>query len=80
MIAQRKVEHDFQKQDMRAQRKAMLTLLNAPEAEQTGVQQWACEVCGMVHTERRVSVCESCGATGTLSPYASHIEIPLRWA
>lgn len=80
MIAQKAIEHEIHQQEIRAQRKATLTLISAPEAEQTDVQQWACETCGMVHTEKFVSECESCGATGTLARFASHVEMPLRWA
>lgn len=80
MIAQRAIEHKLYPQETHVQRKATLTLINTPEGEQTGVQQWACEGCGMIHTETFVPVCESCGATGTLARFSSHVEIPLRWA
>ena len=44
------------------------------------VRRWVCEVCGMVHTGSAPNVCDSCGATHSLTQQAdTHRELNSRW-
>jgi len=49
-------------------------------SQQTTVQRWVCEVCGMVHTGSAPDACDSCGADNALRQQAdTHREIHSRW-
>ena len=50
------------------------------EGMHSEVQQWACEVCGMVHSGSVPTSCDSCGVTGAfISQQDMRNEIGSRW-
>ncbi len=50
------------------------------EGMHLGVQRWACDVCGMVHSGSMPISCESCGVTNAFTPQQEmHNEIGSRW-
>ncbi len=50
------------------------------ELARSGVQRWACEVCGMVHSGSVPTSCDSCGVTSAFTRQEeTHSEIGVRW-
>jgi rubrerythrin len=62
MVAQRMMITDKKIHTKKAAvREAMLLLAARPS-----IQQWVCEVCGMVHLGTAPDACDSCGVSGAL--------------
>ena len=50
------------------------------EGVHSSVQQWACDVCGMVHSGSVPTACDSCGVTNAFTPQQNlRNEIGSRW-
>lgn len=68
MIAQRaKITDNRTQSNEVAVREAMQLLTKRPS-----IQQWVCEVCGMIHTGAAPGACDSCGASSSL---VQHLEV-----
>ena len=50
------------------------------EGEASGIQHWACEVCGMIHSGSVPAACDSCGVADAFAPRLDmRSEIGSRW-
>ncbi|MDQ6644882.1 MAG: hypothetical protein M3Y76_10570 [Chloroflexota bacterium] len=75
MIAQRTMITETRtKDDGAAVREAMRLLSSQPSP-----QRWACEVCGMLHSETAPVECDSCGSPALVQHLDSSREMNSHW-